>query len=83
MPRVYITNNERLCARLASWVYGEMKIQKIPQRVLADKRGCSQQAISDKLKNQRFDFEDFVCFVELFKPDDAELHRLLGGKLGE
>ena len=80
MPRVYVSNNQRLCARLASWVYGEMKVKKIPQRVIADKRGVSQQAISDKLKNQRFDFEDFVCFVDLFQPDDSELRRLIGGK---
>lgn len=80
MPRVYVTNDQMLCAKLASWVYGEMKVQKIPQRVIADKRGVSQQAISDKLKNQRFDFEDFVTFVDLFKPDDAELRRLIGGK---
>lgn len=79
MPRIYITNNEKLCARLASWVYGEMKVQKIPQRVIAEKRGISQQAVSEKLKNHRFDFEDFVTFVELFKPDDSELRRLIGG----
>ena len=79
MPRVYIVNNDRLCARLASWVYGEMKVQKIPQRVIAEKRGISQQAVSDKLKYHRFDLEDFVTFVELFKPDDAELKRLIGG----
>lgn len=74
-----MSNNQRLCARLASWVYGEMKVQKIPQRVIAEKRGISQQAVSEKLKNHRFDFEDFVTFVELFKPDDEELRRLIGG----
>ena len=79
MPRVYITNNEKLCAKLASWVYGEMKVQKIPQRVIAEKRGISQQAFSKKLKNHRFDFEDFVVFVDLFKPNDSELRRLIGG----
>lgn len=79
MPKVYLTTEQRRNAKLAAWVYGEMKVQKIPQRVLADKRGCSQQAISDKLRNQRFDFEDFVCFVELFKPDDSEIARLVRG----
>ena len=79
MPRVYVTKNQRLCARLASWVYGEMKVQHIPQRVIAERRGVSQQTVSEKLKNQRFDFEDFVTFVELFKPDNEELWRLLRG----
>lgn len=79
MPRVYITNDQRLCARLAAWVYGEMRINHITQEMIASKRGVSRQAIGAKLKNQKFDFEDFVCFVDLFKPDDAELRRLLGG----
>ena len=78
MPRVYVINNQKLCAKLAAWVYGEMKVQRIPQRVVADKRGISQQAFSEKLKNHRFDFEDFVTFVELFKPNDEEIRRLLG-----
>lgn len=79
MPRVYLTNNEKLCARLASWVYGEMKVNHVTQQMIADKRGVSRQAVGTKLKLHRFDFEDFCCFVELFKPDDAELRRLIGG----
>lgn len=79
MPRVYVTTNERLCARLAAWVYGQMKVNRITQRELANRRGVSQQAISDKLKYHRFDFEDFVTFVELFNPDDEEIRRLIGG----
>ena len=80
MPRVYITNNKKRNARLAAWVYGQMKINKVPQRVLAEVRGVSQQAMSDKLRFQRFDFEDFACFVEVFDPSDAEIKRLIMGE---
>ena len=80
MPRVYVTKNEKLNARLAAWVYGQMKINRITQRVLAEARGVSQQAISDKLRYQRFDFEDFACFVEMFNPSDAEIKRLIKGE---
>lgn len=79
MPKVYVTNNERLCARLAAWVYGQMKVRRITQQDIADIRGVSRQAISKKLISQSFDFEDFVTFVELFEPDDAELRRLIRG----
>ena len=79
MPRVYITSDEHRNAKLAAWVYGEMKVKKIPQRVLAQRRGVSQQAISEKLRNHRFDFEDFALFVEMFDPTDEELRRLLRG----
>lgn len=80
MPRVYVSNNQRLCARLAAWVYGQMKINRVTQRQLAEIRGVSQQAISDKLRYQRFDFEDFACFVEMFDPSDAEIKRLIKGE---
>jgi len=79
VPKVYVTNNERLCARLAAWVYGQMKVRRITQQDIADIRGVSRQAISKKLISQSFDFEDFVTFVELFEPDDAELRRLIRG----
>lgn len=79
MPKVYVTNNERLCARLAAWVYGQMKVRRITQQDIADIRGVSRQAISKKLISQSFDFEDFVTFVELFEPDDSELRRLIRG----
>ena len=79
MPRVYITTNERLCEKLAEWVYGRMKVSHVTQKMLASKRGVSQQAISNKLKYRKFDFEDFVTFVELFNPDDEEIRRLVRG----
>ena len=78
MPRVYLTEMDRISARFAAWVYGQMKLRKISQRTLADKRGISHQALSQKLKKQRFEFEDFVFFVQEFKPDDKDLRDLSG-----
>lgn len=79
MPRVYITSNDRLNARLAAWVYGQMKVQNVTQKMIADKRGVSRQAISKKLRARSFDYDDFLTFVEIFEPDDAELLRLVRG----
>lgn len=79
MAKVYITKDEQRNARLAAWVYGEMRVRGIPQRVLAHKRGVSQQAMSLKLKKHHFDFEDFAMFVEMFDPSDEEIRRLVRG----
>jgi transcriptional regulator with XRE-family HTH domain len=78
MPRVYLSEKDRLSARLSSWVYGEMKVKKIPQRELADAMGVSQQALSRKLKSRSFSFADFLAIVKVLEPDEKELNRLVG-----
>ena len=80
MPKVYITKEQRLSARLAEWVYGQMKMQRITQKEIANRRGMSQQAIYNKLQRRSFDFEDFICFVDLFHPDDDQLRKLVKGE---
>lgn len=79
MPRVYLTDTDRLYARLTAWVYGQMKIRKLSQRSLAEKRGISHQALSKKLSRGRFDFEDFAFFVKEFHPSDKELREIIEG----
>jgi len=78
MPKVYLSENDRLSERLVSWVYGEMKIKKISQRQMADEMEISQQAFSQKLKNHSFSFTDFLTIVRVLKPDTQEIERLLG-----
>lgn len=78
MPRVYLSENDRLCARLASWVYGEIKIQGISQSAMAAEMGISQPAFHKKLKTHSFSFTDFLTIVRMLDPDEKEIERLLG-----
>ena len=78
MPRVYLSENERMSERLASWIYGELRVQRIPQRVLAEEMEVSQPALAQKLKNRSFSFTDFLAAVRVLKPDTQEIERLLG-----
>jgi len=78
MPRVYLSENDRLSERLVSWLYGEMKAQGIPQRIMAEEMQISQPAFAKKLKNRSFTFTDFLTIVRVLKPDAKELDRLLG-----
>ena len=78
MPKVYLTESDRACARLAKWVYGELRVRKLSQRAVANKMHISHQALSQKLRNESFDYKDFVFFVKEFKPDEKELHQIIG-----
>lgn len=78
MPRVYLSENERLSERLSAWVYGQMKVKKIPQRIMAEEMEISQPALAQKLKNRSFTYSDFLTFVRVLEPDTKELERLLG-----
>ena len=78
MPRVYLSENQRLSARLSSWVYGELKIREMPQSKLAKEMDISQQALSQKLKSRSFSFTDFLTIVKVLQPDSRELNHLLG-----
>lgn len=80
MPKVYLSENERVSARIAAWVYGQLKINGMSQKDLAAECGISQPAISKKLKTHSFDVTDFACFVRVFEPEQEEVMRLLNGR---
>lgn len=77
MPRVYLSENERINARIAAWVYGQLAINRMTQSELAAERGISHQAMSKKLRVESFDVTDLVCFIRVFKPEAEEVMRLL------
>lgn len=78
MPRTYITQEQRNRAKLSAWIFGCLKTTGTTQAELAARLGCTQQAISRKLREQRFSYDDMVVIFEVFKPDARELDTLLG-----
>ena len=78
MPKVYLSEKDRLCSKLSRYVYGEMRIRRLTQREVADKMNISQQSLSRKLKEESFDFSDFLFFVKEFEPSQKELLDLVG-----
>ena len=78
MPKVFLNEKERLCHRLASWVQGEKKLRKITDTDLAKEHGISQSAMSRKLREESFDYKDFVFFVQKFQPDNETLKYIVG-----
>lgn len=78
MPKVYLTEKDRLCQRLAKWVYGEMKSRRLTQQAVALEMGITHQALSQKLRNAKFSYEDFIFFVKKFQPSNEELRVIIG-----
>ena len=78
MPVVYLSERDKLCSRMAKWIYGEMRLRRISQEKLAEKMGIRQQSLSRKLRTKSFDFNDFCFFVKEFKPSQSELLELVG-----
>ena len=80
MPKVFISEKDKLNNRLASWVYGQMKTKGITQKQLAGELQMSQQALSYKLKVRQFSYTDFITIVDVFAPDLDVLAWLTGRK---
>lgn len=78
MPRVYLTEKDELCARLARYVYGEKEIRRLSLEDIASEMGITHQALSKKLRSESFDYYDFCFFVKKFQPTQRELLELIG-----
>lgn len=78
MPRVYMSESERLNDRLVTWIIGTMKMKGITQKVLAEEMMISQAALSVKLKRRSLSFTDFLAAVKVLDPDIEEIAWLVG-----
>ena len=78
MPKVYLTRDEQVRARLSAWIYAQMKLNNIPQWKLAEKRGITQPALNRKLRLNSYSYEDFIFFVDFFGADTTDMLWLAG-----
>lgn len=78
MPRVYLNESQKLCHRLADWIQGQKRLLKLTDTDLAKEHGISQSAMSRKLREESFSFDDYVFFVQRFRPDDDTLKYIIG-----
>jgi len=73
MPRVFITKQDKLNSKLVAYIYGTMKVKKIPQRTMAERLGISQPAFAKKLKNCQFAFAELTIIFEVLDTQDEEI----------
>lgn len=82
MPKVYLSEKDRINNRIARWLIGEMKVRNMKQADLALELNVTQQNISAKFKTKHFMVSDLVEFIRIFEPDESEVRYLLGMKGG-
>lgn len=73
MPKVYITKQEKMNNKLATLIYGTMKVKHITQAMIARELGITQQAFGKKLKNKQFTFADLVTVFEMLEFTDEDI----------
>ena len=78
MPKTYLTKQEKLNNDLSAWLIGTMKVKHIRQSEAAEALGIKQQALSYKIKNGSYKFEDLVGLFQILEPDADTVMRLLG-----
>lgn len=78
MPKTYLTKQQKLNNDLSAWIYGNMKIQKVSQKELADMIGIKQPSLNYKLRHGNYTFQDLTTIFSVLKPDADTLTRLMG-----
>ena len=74
MPRVFLNDEDRSSHRFAVWVRG----QGVSDTKLAEEHGISQSAMSKKLREESFNFKDFVFFAKKFGMDKGTFDYIIG-----
>lgn len=72
MPRVYLTKEDAQLNKIYNFIIGTCYSRRIPQRVLADELGISQQAYAYKIKHRTFSLSDFVTIMNVLGKDVTE-----------
>ena len=78
MPKIYLTRDSRLKSRMTAWVIEEMRLRRMHQKDMAKIMGISQQALSMKMKLNKYSHDDILCFFDTFEPDNKTVGHLMG-----
>jgi len=78
MPKTYITTQDKLNNKLSAWIVWTMKSLGYSQESVAKELGISQQALSRKIHNRKFTYEELVSVFGILKPDSETVADLMG-----
>lgn len=77
MPRIQALKKDYMVRDFAHFVKDHIRDEGMKQEDLADILGISQQKLSYKICHNTFSYAEFLAIVEVFKPNDNELMRLV------
>lgn len=74
MPKVYLTEADRLCDRELKKLHGALLAEGITNKVIATWLGCSSQNVGQLWKNQSFSFKQILIIKDnLMKITDVQI----------
>ncbi len=77
MPRIQAYKKDYMVRDFAHFVKDKSREMNLTQAEVAKELGISQQKLSYKINHDTFTYADFLAIVEIFKPSDNELMRLV------
>lgn len=77
MPRVSIKKKDYKKTDLTKYIVGEMRVQGVTQRDLAERLGLTQPAIIYKFNNNSFSYGDLLEIFDLLNTTDEQKVKLL------
>lgn len=72
MPKVFLTEEQRQLNRIYRYILGEISMQGIRQKDIAEELGITRQAVSYMFKQKSMSLESFVKIMNLLGKDAAE-----------
>lgn len=77
MPRVRIKKKDYAVTDFRKWLIGEMAVQNIRQKDLAEWLGMSQQAVSIKIQKSDFSLKELIILFDRLQTDKEQIGNLL------
>lgn len=77
MPRIREFKSRYMVNDIGAWVAGKLMRLKITQKTAAGELGITQQALSFKIHNNSFTYEDLIKLFKVFETEDEEILRLM------
>ena len=77
MPRIQAYKKKYMVRDFAHYVKDKTKEMNMTQAEVAEVLGTTQQNLSYKINHDAFSYADFLALMEIFKPDEKEVMRLV------
>lgn len=77
MPRVRIKKKEYAVSDFKKWLIGEMAMQNIRQKDMAEWLGMTQQAVSLKIQKSDFSLKELIVIFDKLQTDKEQIGNLL------
>lgn len=80
MPRTYLSERQRITARIQRMIIGQMAVLNLKQKDLAAVWGITQPAAGYKIRNGAITIAEFIEANKVLQFTDGEMLEMLRGK---